>query len=172
MRTYLNMRTKTHGTETVDEIRRQDFASYYAYWSEVLRLVSEYRLAGMPVYTSSRACRDWDQVTTTATAGIKRLCRLLCRTHNGMRVEIVRGDTAPQLCGSRGYWTTLSGRTIVSHPSAYGWPTRYHCSTEVIRVGERWLQRRGVQRAISGCEFAPPSRVERDLYHRLCGVAQ
>ena len=60
MRTFLNMRTKTHGTETVDEIRRQDFESYHAYWNEVLRLVSEYRLAGMPVYTSSRACRDWE----------------------------------------------------------------------------------------------------------------
>jgi len=56
--TYLNLKT-CHGTETVDEISRRDFVTYREYRSEVRRLISEYHMAGMPVYSSSRCCRDW-----------------------------------------------------------------------------------------------------------------
>ena len=56
--TYLNMKT-AHGTETVDEITREDFPSFRAYRAEVKRLANEYRMAGMAVYTSTRPCKEW-----------------------------------------------------------------------------------------------------------------
>jgi len=55
---YLNLKT-CYGTETVDEISRRDFVTYREYRSEARRLISEYHMAGMPVYLSSRCCRDW-----------------------------------------------------------------------------------------------------------------
>ena len=58
--TYLNMKT-AHGTETVDEIRRDDFASFKTYHAEVKRLTNEYRMAGMDVYTSTRPCKEWNE---------------------------------------------------------------------------------------------------------------
>jgi hypothetical protein len=60
MKTYLNMKT-AHGTETVDEIRRADFASFRMYHAEVKRLANEYRMAGMNVYTSTRPCKGWNE---------------------------------------------------------------------------------------------------------------
>ena len=56
--TYLNLKT-CHGTETVDEISRCDYGTYREYRLEVRRLVGEYNMAGMAVYSSSRCCRDW-----------------------------------------------------------------------------------------------------------------
>lgn len=58
--TYLNMKT-AHGTETVDEVRRADFASFRTYHAEVKRLANEYRMAGMAVYTSTRPCKGWNE---------------------------------------------------------------------------------------------------------------
>ena len=55
---YLNMRSQ-YGVETVDELNRKDFNTYKAYRAEVKRLVAEYRMSGMNVYTSQRCCKDW-----------------------------------------------------------------------------------------------------------------
>ena len=56
-------------------------------------------------------------------------------------VRVVAGSAAPAVYGERGYWTTPSGRTRVLYPSAYKWPTVYHCSTMRVEVGAGWLRR-------------------------------
>jgi len=58
MVTYLNMRTGD-GVETVDEIIKSDFDSWTEYRAELSRLISEYHLCGMPVYSSSRSTKEW-----------------------------------------------------------------------------------------------------------------
>jgi len=52
-----------------------------------------------------------------------------------------RENSPPKLVGSSGYHTTPSGKTIVTHPGAYGWRTVYHCSTERIEVGREWIRK-------------------------------
>lgn len=52
------------GRETVDEVRPDDLAATWegdsaAARKEARRLVSEYSLAGMNVYQSSRPCANW-----------------------------------------------------------------------------------------------------------------
>ena len=58
MKRYLNMRTAS-GVETVDELSREDFDSYKEFIKELRRLVGEYRLSGMAVYTSQRCTKEW-----------------------------------------------------------------------------------------------------------------
>ena len=48
-----------HGVETVDELDRRDFKIFSQYKIELLRLVEEYRLCGMPVYISTRCTKKW-----------------------------------------------------------------------------------------------------------------
>lgn len=55
---YLNMKTN-YGIETIDELDPKDFGSYREFRTELKRLVGEYHLAGMPVYTSQRCTKDW-----------------------------------------------------------------------------------------------------------------
>lgn len=55
---YLNLKTK-YGIETVDCLDNKDFIFYKDYRKELIRLLNEYRLCGMNVYTSKRACKDW-----------------------------------------------------------------------------------------------------------------
>jgi len=58
---YLNMKT-SYGTETVDQLDKKDFKGAYSYKefrAEKLRLINEYRLCGMNVYSSQRACSNW-----------------------------------------------------------------------------------------------------------------
>lgn len=55
---YLNIRT-SEGVETVDHLDRNDFSTYSEYSKEVRRLVTEYRIAGMNVYTSQRSAKDY-----------------------------------------------------------------------------------------------------------------
>lgn len=57
---YLNMRS-TYGVETVDELSRADFETGKEFRKELQRLAYEYRLAGMPVYISSRCTNEWKQ---------------------------------------------------------------------------------------------------------------
>jgi len=46
--------------ETVDELRREDFATAAAFHAELRRLVAEYAMAGMGgAYVSRRACGGW-----------------------------------------------------------------------------------------------------------------
>lgn len=59
---FLNWRGPA-GRETVDELRREDFPAgregAKAFRLELARLCSEYALAGMAVYPSSRPCAGW-----------------------------------------------------------------------------------------------------------------
>lgn len=74
----------------------------------------------------------------------KRICRYVARADSNQRIEIIDGSDAPALVGRSYYWTTPSGKTIVHHPSAYGWPTWYHASTRRVTVGRDWLIARGL----------------------------
>jgi hypothetical protein len=56
---YFNLKTN-HGTETVDELDRNGFKTYKEYRIELRRLKREYFIAGMNVYISQRACKDWN----------------------------------------------------------------------------------------------------------------
>lgn len=55
---FLNWRGGA-GRETVDELDSADFENRKEFRKELNRLVSEYSMAGMAVYTSSRACANW-----------------------------------------------------------------------------------------------------------------
>jgi len=55
---YFNYRGP-RGTETVDELSSEGFASLREFHAEKRRLLREYNLAGMPVYESKRATKDW-----------------------------------------------------------------------------------------------------------------
>lgn len=59
---FLNWRAPI-GRETVDEISRDEFLQgkegFNQFRAEIRRLVKEYNLCGMAVYTSSRACANW-----------------------------------------------------------------------------------------------------------------
>jgi hypothetical protein len=68
--------------------------------------------------------------------------RSQARAASHLPIAVVDGPSAPQELGERGYWTTPSGRTIVRHPNAYGYPTLYHCSTRRVEVGRDWLAAR------------------------------
>ncbi len=46
------------GTETVDQISREDFATRAEYVKELKNIVKEYNLAGMKVYTSQRQVKQ------------------------------------------------------------------------------------------------------------------
>jgi len=67
-------------------------------------------------------------------------------------VTLVDGASPPEDVGSSGYWTTPSGKTVVIHPRAYGWPVVYHCSTREIRVGRNWAPGQRPARAGLGSE--------------------
>lgn len=60
MTVYLNMRGPA-GRETIDEFTRgQDAPDNARLFRRYVRdMVAEYHTAGMPVYTSSRACAGW-----------------------------------------------------------------------------------------------------------------
>lgn len=58
MRAFINLKTAI-GRVTVDELDSADFPSRVAYRAELRRLIGEYRLAGMAVYQSTRACANW-----------------------------------------------------------------------------------------------------------------
>ena len=58
-KTYFNFRGQ-QGRETVDELDPADFPDRKAVAFHRDRLQSEYALAGMAVYTSSRACAGWN----------------------------------------------------------------------------------------------------------------
>ena len=67
----------------------------------------------------------------------KRLCRWL--VDKIAEVYEVDGSSPPKTTGRRSYYTTLSGKTEVRHPRAYGYPCVYHRSTFAIEVGRDWL---------------------------------
>jgi hypothetical protein len=55
---YLNMKS-SYGTETVDQISREDFATRAEYVKELRSMIANYHLVGMAVYTSRRCTNDW-----------------------------------------------------------------------------------------------------------------
>ena len=55
---YINIKTN-YGTETLDQIRQQEFKTRRDYIKEYKRLLYEYRLNGQSVYLSQRACKNW-----------------------------------------------------------------------------------------------------------------
>lgn len=55
---YLNTVT-SYGVETVDQLEQKDFNSYREFKAELKRLINEYRLSGMNVYSSQRCTKDW-----------------------------------------------------------------------------------------------------------------
>ena len=55
---YLNFKT-AKGIETVDQLERNDFDSFKEYKIELKNMIINYRLTGMNVYKSQRACKDW-----------------------------------------------------------------------------------------------------------------
>ena len=57
---YLNMKS-AHGVETVDELDAKDFENFKAFRSELKRLINEYRICGMSVYSSQRCTKGWNQ---------------------------------------------------------------------------------------------------------------
>jgi hypothetical protein len=56
---YLNLKT-SKGIETIDQLERNDFDSFKEYKIELKNMIINYRLAGMNVYKSQRACKDWE----------------------------------------------------------------------------------------------------------------
>ena len=56
---YINIKSD-FGTETIDQIDRLDFGTYTEFRKELLRLIGEYKLGGMNVYSSQRACKNWN----------------------------------------------------------------------------------------------------------------
>ena len=58
MTTYFNLRACGY-RETVDELSRDTFKTWKEYRDECRKLVSEYHMAGMPVYASQRMCANW-----------------------------------------------------------------------------------------------------------------
>jgi hypothetical protein len=49
------------GKETVDEFTRKAGQTFREFSGYVRDMVSEYHLAGMAVYRSSRACKGWSE---------------------------------------------------------------------------------------------------------------
>jgi hypothetical protein len=56
--TYFNIKT-IYGVETLDQLNRKNFQTYSEYIIELKRLKNEYRLAGMDIYLSQRATKEW-----------------------------------------------------------------------------------------------------------------
>lgn len=74
-------------------------------------------------------------------------------------VVVVYGDSPPRWEGKKPYHTTLSGKTIVRHPNAYGWRTLYWPSTRRVVVGHAWLR----AWRLSGGVYAFPIRVRENV---------
>ena len=55
---YFNYKS-SYGIETVDCLNQKDFISYKDFRIELIRLLNEYRLAGMDVYISQRSTKDF-----------------------------------------------------------------------------------------------------------------
>jgi len=58
MKRYLNLKTQ-YGIETIDEIDIYNFKNYNEFKTELRRLIKEYHLIGMNVYTSTRSAKEW-----------------------------------------------------------------------------------------------------------------
>ena len=57
---YLNIKTNL-GVETVDQLDCKDFKTFKEFKIELKRLISEYHLANIPVYVSTRPDKTWSK---------------------------------------------------------------------------------------------------------------
>lgn len=88
---------------------------------------------------------EWNKDSRIRT----HLRRLAGAANAGARpVHVVPGDSPPTMRGRGYYYTTPSGKTIVRHPNAYGWPTRYWPSSRSIEVGVEWLEKNALSLAL------------------------
>lgn len=56
---YLNMKSNI-GVETVDEFTREPGRDPKEFNAYVRKMIDEYRLSGMAVYSSTRCSKDWN----------------------------------------------------------------------------------------------------------------
>lgn len=78
-------------------------------------------------------------MTKFSTLRARRAARAVARAPRHYPVVLVDGAAPPVARGRSFYFTTPSGRTIVHHPNAYGWRTRYWPSTHRVEVGRESL---------------------------------
>jgi hypothetical protein len=57
---YINLKS-VYGVETIDELNPKDFSTFKDFRKELKRLIYEYHLAGMNVYSSQRSSKDWNK---------------------------------------------------------------------------------------------------------------
>ena len=88
------------------------------------------KLVNSLTYTDTGKLVDW----------LRRAIKRDCGANSHVPVSIDTGWNC-DFTGHPGYHTTPSGKTVVTYPNAYGWPTIYHCSTEQIVVGRGWIVR-------------------------------
>lgn len=70
---------------------------------------------------------------------VRRTIRNLSNSAKHVPIVIVDGDAPPVRKGRGYYHTTLSGKTVVRHPNAYGYRTWYHPSTVRVEVGQAFV---------------------------------
>ena len=58
MKVYFNWQGPI-GRETVDEFEKEEGQTFKAFRAYVREMIAEYQMAGMNVYQSRRACRNW-----------------------------------------------------------------------------------------------------------------
>jgi hypothetical protein len=102
-------------------------------------------------------------MTKSEQRRISKVVRAACgQTGTPYSIEYVDGFAAPKLVGQSYYHTTLSGRTVVTYPNAYDYPTLYHASTRRIEVGRGWVTAR-----LQIADTSPPG-VIRDYMTEQC----
>lgn len=84
--------------------------------------------------------------TPVKDVAARRRARQLCKLNRYYHPPVVISSKAKNVCliGNPPFWTTPSGKTIVHHPSSYGWRTLYHPSTRRVVVPVRWAKRHGL----------------------------
>ena len=78
---YINYKGE-HGTETVDCLDPKDFESFWEFRDELSRLIREYQIAGMDVYRSTRATKEWrDKECKTEAQELEVMIRDVLSSH-------------------------------------------------------------------------------------------
>jgi hypothetical protein len=77
----------------------------------------------------------------TSAAAIVRKFVSVRVADRGTPTTYLAGMEKPFSTGESAYWTTPSGKTIVRHPSSYGWRCVYHCSTRENFAGAKWIEK-------------------------------